>query len=138
MHYLAPNFASQLKEQIEKEHLMEFGPTFEYKMVFIGKTDSGKFVSIEEYIVGDFIKYITKTVKYVKRVQFVTRHRPFSTILMRNLRVTLLFLTFRVLGTHYMTQKLHDGTYQFCTENLFEIAMKKLFEKHQCNKYRNF
>lgn len=31
MHYLARNFASQLKEQIEKEQLMEFGPTFEYK-----------------------------------------------------------------------------------------------------------
>ena len=31
MHYLAHNFASQLREQIEKEQLMEFGPTFEYK-----------------------------------------------------------------------------------------------------------
>ena len=31
MHYLARNFASQLMEQIEKEQLMEFGPTFEYK-----------------------------------------------------------------------------------------------------------
>ena len=28
-----------------------------------------------------------------------------------------------------------DGTYQFCTGNLSEIAMKKFFEKHQCNKY---
>jgi len=58
MHYLACNFASQVKEQIEKEQLMEFGPTFEYKKVFMGKTDSGEFVSIEEYINGDFIKYI--------------------------------------------------------------------------------
>jgi len=31
LHNLAGNFASQLKEQIEKEQLMEFGPTFEYK-----------------------------------------------------------------------------------------------------------
>ena len=37
---------------------MEFGPTFEYKKVFMGKTNSGEFVSIEEYIDGDFIKYI--------------------------------------------------------------------------------
>lgn len=58
MHYLARNFASQLKEQIEKKHLMEFGPTFEYKMVFMGKTDSGEIVSIEEYIDGDVIKYM--------------------------------------------------------------------------------
>jgi len=31
---LARNFASQLKEQIEKEQLMEFGPIFEYKKVY--------------------------------------------------------------------------------------------------------
>ena len=43
MHYLARNFASQLKEQIEKEQLMEFGPTFEYKKVIMGKTNSQEF-----------------------------------------------------------------------------------------------
>lgn len=43
MHYLARNFASQMKEQIEKEQLTEFGPTFEYKKVFMGKTNSGEF-----------------------------------------------------------------------------------------------
>jgi len=37
MHYLAHNFASQLREQIEKEQLMEFGPTFEYKNIIHGK-----------------------------------------------------------------------------------------------------
>ena len=56
MHYLARNFASQLKEKIEKEELMGFGLTFEYKKVFMGKTNGGEFVSIEEYIDGDFIK----------------------------------------------------------------------------------
>ena len=46
-------------------------------------------------------------VTYVKRVQFVTKQRPLSTLLMRNLRESLLFLIFRVLGTHYTSQKLH-------------------------------
>ena len=59
MHYLARNLSIwQLKEQIEKEELTGFGPTFEYKKVFIGKTDSGAFVSIEEFIKGDFVKYM--------------------------------------------------------------------------------
>lgn len=37
---------------------MEFGLIFEYKKVFMGKINSGEFVLIEEYIDGDFIKYI--------------------------------------------------------------------------------
>ena len=56
----------------------------------MGKTNSGEFVSIEEYIDRDFIKYINNTVTYEKRVQFVTKHRPLSTLLMKNLRECLL------------------------------------------------
>lgn len=56
---------------------MEFGLIFEYKKVFMGKINSREFVLIEEYIDGDFIKYINNNgevcekgivVKYVKRV----------------------------------------------------------------------
>jgi hypothetical protein len=47
MHSLALNFALQLKEKICKEKLKEFGPTFEYKNVYMGKIDGGGCVTID-------------------------------------------------------------------------------------------
>ena len=58
MHHLARNFTSQLKEKVEKETLTEFGTTFHYKKVFLGKMSDGDYVTIEEFIDGVFVKYI--------------------------------------------------------------------------------
>ena len=59
MHHLARNFTSQLKEKVEKERLTEFGTTFHYKKVFLGKMSDGDYVTIEEFIAGVFVKYIS-------------------------------------------------------------------------------
>lgn len=58
MHHLARNFTSQMKEKVEKERLTEFGTTFHYKKVFLGKMSDGDYVTIEEFIDGVFVKYI--------------------------------------------------------------------------------
>ena len=60
MHHLARNYTSQLKEKVEKETLTEFGTTFHYKKVFLGKMSDGDYVTIEEFIDGVFVKYINK------------------------------------------------------------------------------
>ena len=57
MHHLARNFASQLKEKVKKEKLAGFGATLRYRKVFLGKMSDGNYVTIEEFIVGDFVKY---------------------------------------------------------------------------------
>lgn len=43
---------------MEKERLTEFGTTFHYKKVFLGKMSDGDYVTIEEFIDGVFVKYI--------------------------------------------------------------------------------
>jgi hypothetical protein len=58
MHYLEKNFASQLNEKNCQDGITDFGETFSCKKVFMGKTDDGEYVTIEEYIDGDFVKYI--------------------------------------------------------------------------------
>ena len=58
MHCLARNFSLQLKEKVENEELEEFGVVLEYKKVYMGQTDDGEYVTVEEFIDGDFIKYI--------------------------------------------------------------------------------
>ena len=47
-----------MKEKVEKETLTEFGTTFHYKKVFLGKMSDGDYVTIEEFIDGVFVKYI--------------------------------------------------------------------------------
>ena len=56
--YLARNIASQLKETIAKDKLDEYGDSFEYKSVYMGKTEDGELLTVEEFIPGDFAKFI--------------------------------------------------------------------------------
>ena len=61
MHFLARNLASQLREKIEKEKLDEFGESFTFNKVFLGKMSTGEVVTVEEFIEGEFIKYVNNT-----------------------------------------------------------------------------
>lgn len=58
MHCLARYFAQQFAERIAKEAAtISFGKSFVFQKV----TDSGKVVTIEEFIDGKFTKYINNT-----------------------------------------------------------------------------
>jgi hypothetical protein len=61
MHYLARNLAGQLKEKVEKENLLEFGKVFKLNKVCMGIMVNGEVVTLEEFISGEFIKYINNT-----------------------------------------------------------------------------
>lgn len=63
MHSLARNFASQMKDKIVKEQIEGFGQAFEYRKIFMGKMDDGKYVTIKEFIDDDFVKYINNNGK---------------------------------------------------------------------------
>ena len=58
MQYLARNLASQLKGAIAKDKLDEYGESFEYKSVYMGKAEDGELLTVEEFIPGDFVKFI--------------------------------------------------------------------------------
>lgn len=62
MHSLARHFASTLSRKISNRK--EYGKTFAYNEIFFGVIDSeGKkqYVTIEEFIVGTFVKYLNNT-----------------------------------------------------------------------------
>ncbi|CAH3163384.1 unnamed protein product [Porites lobata] len=46
-----------LKETIVKDKLDEYGDSFEYKSVYMGKTEDGELLTVEEFIPGDFAKF---------------------------------------------------------------------------------
>lgn len=71
MHYLARNLAGQLKEKVEKENLLEFGEVFKLNKVCMGIMVNGEVVTLEEFINGEFIKYI-KLITLVISVKRIT------------------------------------------------------------------
>lgn len=144
MHYLARNFATQLKEKIEKEELTRFGPTFEYKKVFMGKTEAGEFVSIEEFISarGDFVKYINNNGQVCEDGTVCEKAQAFSHFAYEKSEGKLIVLDIQGAGYALYDPEIasldllsDEGTYQFCTGNLSDIAMQKFFDQHQCNEY---
>lgn len=59
MHTLTKNFADQLALKVQKDDLIEFGQALQYGKLYFGKEmDNGKFVTVEEYIDGNFVKYL--------------------------------------------------------------------------------
>ena len=59
MHHLARNFAFQIEQQVHKEDLSDvFGSTLQYKSIYLGNMSSGDSVSVEEFVKGNFTKYI--------------------------------------------------------------------------------
>lgn len=63
MHMLAKNFPDQLAQKIKKDGLLEFGQALQYGKVYFGRDlDKGDYVTVEEYIEGNLVKYINNTV----------------------------------------------------------------------------
>ena len=62
MYMLTKNFANQLAQKIKKDDLLEFGQALQYGKIYFGKDlDKGDCVTVEEYIDGNFVKYINNT-----------------------------------------------------------------------------
>ena len=61
MHHLADNMAAKLPTTVQKANKQQlFGEVFHYTPICLGKVGDD-FVTIEEYISGDFVKYINNT-----------------------------------------------------------------------------
>eukprot|EP00112_Aurelia_sp_Birch-Aquarium-sp1_P011464 Seg2410.5 transcript_id=Seg2410.5/GoldUCD/mRNA.D3Y31 product="Transient receptor potential cation channel subfamily M member 6" protein_id=Seg2410.5/GoldUCD/D3Y31 len=62
MHSLARNFCQQLSKRVTEVCPVEFGKVPSYGDIFLGKIQD-EVVSIEQYVSGDFVKYINNTGK---------------------------------------------------------------------------
>ena len=61
-HLLAKNFAEMLDKEVSQWGIAGFGRTLRYNKIYLGKFEaSGESTTIEEFIEGDFKKYINNT-----------------------------------------------------------------------------
>ncbi len=63
MHHLSKNFADQLSKVVNQKKISDkFGPVLQFQVVYFGKIQAtGECVTIEQFIKGDFAKYINNT-----------------------------------------------------------------------------
>ncbi|CAB4042364.1 transient receptor potential cation channel subfamily M member 6-like, partial [Paramuricea clavata] len=142
MHYLATNFVSQLNEKIAKKGITDFGETFSYKKIFMGKTEDGEYVAIEEYIDGDFVKYINNDGDICEDRDIGDKVQAFAHFTYEKSEGTLIVLDIQSAGYNLYDPEiasLHllgdEGNYMFCTGNLSETAITSFFSIHECNKF---
>ena len=145
MHYLARNFALQLKQKIEREDLKEeFGETFTYEKVYMGKT-SDNYVTVEEFIPGEFVKYMNNNGELCESNSEAARKaQAFAHFTYEKSEGKVIVLDLQGSGyTLYdpevaSTDRVsEDGSFQFCTGNLSTAAISNCFQKHKCNLYCN-
>ena len=143
MHHLARNFTSQMKEKVEKERLTEFGTTFHYKKVFLGKMSDGDYVTIEEFIDGVFVKYINNNGDICAEDDVLCdKAQCFSHFTYEKSQGKLMVLDVQGAGLTLYDPEIAsaeltdgDGSLRFCNGNLAEGAIKNFFAKHKCNFY---
>ena len=58
MHYLAKNMAEKMHQRVQDVCKDDYGETFFYSDVYFGKDENDDIVTVEEYVEGDFVKYI--------------------------------------------------------------------------------
>lgn len=143
MQYLARNFASQLKEAIAKDKLDEYGESFEYKSVYMGIAEDGELLTAEEFIPGDFVKFINNNgIVCEEDTMLCKKAQAFSHFTYEKSQGKVMVLDIQGSGYTLYDPEIasadlqsEDGGYQFCTGNLAQNAIESFFEVHQCNSY---
>jgi len=151
MHLLARNFAFQLERSIKEEDLQTFGKSLKYRNIFYGETKGEtndakvlNFVTVEEFIDGDFVKYINNngitcvdpSDVNAQKAQCLTHYTYIKS------EQELMLLDVQGSGEDLYdpemasTQLFDDNqAILYCIGNLSKIAIKNFVEDHKCNKY---
>jgi len=148
MHMLAKHFAEQLQYNTSKEEVEEFGDAFIYKSAKFGKVlDTNEYIVIENFIPGDFVKYLNNDgvsiegddPNLLERIEKAECLAHFS---YEKSKGELILLD--IQGSGYVlydldiaTMKLVTDTknMRFCMGNLARKACDNFISTHTCSRY---
>lgn len=143
MHTLAKNFADQLALKVQKDDLIEFGKALQCGKLYIGKElDNGEFVTVEEYIDGNFLKYLNNNgMVCVKTSALLEKAECLAHFGDEKWSHKLMFLDIQSTG-HKLndpeiasTELLENDEFPFCTGNLSQTAIDTFIGSHHCISY---
>jgi hypothetical protein len=143
MHALAKNIASQLTKKVKEEGLTtQYGETLKFKDVFFAKVDE-ECVTLEEFIEGDFVKYINNTGKAcVPDIDIIgQKAQCLAHFSYEKSKSELMILD--IQGSGHMlfdpeiatADLIKDKEVLFCAGNLTEIAINEFISHHSCNEF---
>ena len=145
MHCLAQNFASQCKGQIEQAGLQEsLGKELQYGNIYLGKKGEDC-VTVEEYVEGDFDKYINNdgAICYGKDEVISSKAECLAHFSYEKSNHELMLLDiqgcgYRLFDPEIASTTLMDGNeILFTTGNLSKEAIDTFIKEHVCNVYCN-
>ncbi|CAB3977374.1 transient receptor potential cation channel subfamily M member 6-like [Paramuricea clavata] len=144
MHSLAQNFASQLKTSVEQNGMQEsFGDCFHYGSVYLGKKGD-EFVTVEEFVDGEFSKYINNDGTLCKNVNEVIlqkaeclSHFSFEKSNNQVMVLDIQGCGYSLVDPEVASSSLFDENKEllFTTGNLSFEAIAKFKLIHRCNEY---
>lgn len=141
MNSLARNFAKAM----EMERPREFGESFTYTKVYIGKLED-EFVTVEDYLSGKFCKYINNNGDFSSNGDEVSlKAEAFVHYSYVKSGAQLMVLDIQGVGYSLCDPEIAsseltdpcdaDQSILFCCGNLSVTAIAKFLELHKCNKY---
>ena len=148
MHLLARNFASQLEAEVKANEESEiFGPAFRYRKIVHGETEDKEYVTVEEFIPGQFKKYINNTgqtcidptdimAQKAECLTHFTYERSKKKLMLVDIQGTGYDLFDpEIASTDLMDE--NDKQYLYCTGNLSQLAISTFVKDHTCSVFCN-
>ena len=141
---LAKHFTDLVRLQLKEEHrLHRFGSLFCYNEIYYG-IENGEVVTVEEYVSGDFKKYINNNGEILgdpstdismKAVAYM--HFSFTKSHGQLLLTDLQGVAYELVDPEISSLRLRDedDSKLFAAGNLSVFALKKFVETHKCNRY---
>ena len=147
MHTLAKNLCEKMNEALlKKDALKEYGELLHFNKVYMGKLEDGESVTIEEFIDGEFVKYMNNTGVVCnsiatdsveeKAISFAhyTYEKSSHRLMVVDLQGSGHSLYDPEIASRDWTDK--DTTeFMFCAGNLSAEAIDKFLANHMCNRY---
>ncbi len=144
MHMLAGNFAEQLQSCVTTHCPNEFGPTFSYNQVYMGKIESSsEYITIEEFIEGKFEKYVNNDGTVCTRgddIQLKAEclvhfsfHKSDGKLMLLDIQGAGMKLCDPEIASCQLLSEDHQ--YMYCAGNMSIQGIENFKKNHTCNKY---
>lgn len=143
MHMFAKHFDDLLSQKIKRDDLIEFGRALEYDKVYLGKeVDSNECVTVEEFIPGEFVKYINNNgLSPEENSVYLEKGQCLAHFSYEKASHKLMVLDIQGTGHKLYDHKIasselcDNDEHLFCTENLCHMAIGTFISSHECNVY---
>lgn len=143
MHYLAKNFAEQTHSRVQEVCRADYGETFFYSDVYLGKDENNEVVTVEEFVEGEFVKDINNTAVVCGKSTTASSLKAQSLVHFSYERSGGKIMLFDLQGSGYhpfdpeiaSRDVIEGDEYLFSTGNLSGVAIDCFTEQHKCNAY---